>query len=75
MSPDIFSVYSEMILRSIEEMKGIIVGGVNINNIRFADDTVFLAESEEELQDILDIGVQESENKGLSLNCKKTISM
>ena len=42
-----------MILRSIEETKGIKTSGVNINNIRFADDTVFLVEREEELKILL----------------------
>ena len=55
MSPDLFSIYGEIILRSIEEVEGIRVGGVNINNIRFADDTVLVADSEEKLQTLLDI--------------------
>ena len=47
MSPDLFSLYSEVILRSIDTLEGVKIGGVNINNIRFADDTVLIAESEE----------------------------
>ena len=37
-----------MIFRHIEDMEGVIVGGVNINNLRYADDTVLLADSETE---------------------------
>ena len=43
--------------------------------MRYADDTVSLAESQEDLQRLLDVVVAESERKGLSINCKKTESM
>ena len=46
------------------------VGGQNITNLRYADDTILLAESEEDLQKLLDVVVRESELKGLSINCK-----
>ena len=72
MSPDLFSLYTEYIMRNIEDMPGIKVGGCNINNLRYADDTVLIAGSEQELQALLDKVVKESENKGLSLNKKKT---
>ena len=75
MSPDLFNYYSEMILRELEVEKGLKVGGQNITNIRYADDTVLLAESVEDLQKLLDIVVRESELKGLSINCKKTECM
>ena len=45
-SPDLFSLYSE-IMRSLEGKKGFAIGGRNINNIRYADDTVLIADSEE----------------------------
>ena len=75
LSPDLFSLYSEMIMRQIEEIEGLKIGGHNINNIRYADDTVLTADSEEELQELLNKVVEESENKGLELNSKKTESM
>ena len=75
LSPDLFSLYSEMIMRQIEEMEGLKIGGHNINNIRYADDTVLTADSEEKLQELLNKVVEESENKGLELNSKKTESM
>ncbi|GFN86605.1 endonuclease-reverse transcriptase [Plakobranchus ocellatus] len=44
----------------------------NINNLRYADDTVLIAENEKDLQQLLDIVKEESEKKGLELNRKKT---
>ena len=72
LSPDLFSIYSEIIMRALEGMPGIKVGGYNMNNIRYADDTVLIADNENELQEMLDTVVRESEKKGLSLNKKKT---
>jgi len=72
MSPYLFSLYRENILRNIENMPGISIGGYNLNNMRHADNTVLIAGNEQELQSLLDAVVLESENKGLSLNKKKT---
>lgn len=74
-SPDLFNIYSEIILRNIEDHEGIKVGGLNINNLRYADDTVLIADSVEKLQEILTTVARESENKGLQLNAKKTECM
>ena len=54
-----------MILRNIKLREGVRVGGNNVNNLRYADDTVSIADSEEKLQDILTTVTVESENKGL----------
>ncbi len=43
LSPDLFSLYSEYIMRSIEDLPGISVGGRNINSLRYADDIVLIA--------------------------------
>ena len=75
LSPDLFNIYSEMILRGIENLEGINVGGHNINNLRYADDTVLIADSEDKLQEILTTVAEESEKKGLQLNAKKTECM
>ena len=64
-----------MILRNLEESEGLKVNGENLNNLRYADDTSLLAGSEEDLQRLLDIVVEESEKLGLSLNVKKTECM
>ena len=68
----LFNLYSEIIMRSIQDMPGISVGGHNINNLRYADDTVLLAENEKHLQEMINIIAKESLNKGLSLNSRKT---
>ena len=64
-----------MIMRNIEGKGGFRVGGTVINNLRYADDTVIIAETEEELQQLIDIVVRESENKGLYLNGSKSFTM
>ena len=75
LSPDLFSLYSEYIMRSIQGQPGINVGGSIINNLRYADDTVLIATNEEELQAILNIIDSESEAVGLGINIKKTETM
>ena len=55
-----------------EEQAGIKIGGRNISNIRYADDTMLMAESEEELKNLLMRVKEESERPGLRLNIKKT---
>jgi len=75
LSPDLFNFYSEMILRGIAHLDGIKVGGRNLNNLRYADDTALIAESERMLNEILDVVAEESKNKGLELNIAKTESM
>jgi hypothetical protein len=72
MSPELFSLYSEIIMRNLEDLPGISVGGININNLRFADDTILIATNEEDLQTLVDTIVRESSKMGLSLNKKKT---
>ena len=72
MSPDLFSLYSEIIMREIQECEGVRVGGHNLNNIRFADDTALVADSLEKLQQMLNILITSSKDRGLNLNVKKT---
>ena len=72
LSPDLFSLYSEIIMRNIEGQPGIRVGGHNINNLRYADDTVLISENEKDLQQLLNIVESKSKEKGLELNSKKT---
>ena len=61
-----------MILQNIKHHEGVRVGGNNINNLRYAEDTMLIADSEEKLQNILTPITIEGENKGLQLNAKKT---
>ena len=55
-----------------EAHAGIKTAGRNINNLRYADDTTLMAESEEELESLLMKGKEESEKVGLKLNIQKT---
>ena len=55
-----------------ETQAGIKINGRNINNLRYADDTTLMAESEEELKSLLMKVKEESENVGLKLNIQKT---
>ena len=55
-----------------EAQDGIKIAGRNINNLRYADDTTLMAESEEELKSLLKKVKEESEKVGLKLNIQKT---
>ena len=75
LSPCLFNLYAEYIMRNAgleETQAGIKIAGRNINNLRYADDTTLMAESEEELKSLLKVKV-ESEKVGLKLNIQKTI--
>ena len=71
----LFNFYAEYIMRNAgleETQAGIKIAGRNINNLRYADDTTLMAESEEELKRLLMKVKEESENVGLKLNILKT---
>ena len=75
MSPCLFNVYAEYILRNAglkEAQAGIKIAGRNINNLIYADDTTLMAESEEELNRLLMKVKVESEKVDLKLNIQKT---
>ena len=72
LSPTLFNLYTEKIFNKSDELPGYVVGGENLNNLRYADDTALLAESESALQDIVDVVRQNSEEKGLSMNVQNT---
>ena len=70
----LFKFYVEYIMRTAgleEAQAGIKIAGRNINNLRFADDTTFMAESKEELKSFMMKVKEESEKVGLKLNIKK----
>ena len=75
LSPCLFNFYAEYIMRNpgLEEAQaGIKIAGKNINNLRYANDTMLMAESEEELKSLLMKVTEESENYGLKLKIHKT---
>ena len=71
LSPCLFNFYAEYIMRNAgleEAQAGIKIVGRNISNLRYADDTTFMAESEEKLKSLLMKVKVESEKVGLKLN-------
>ena len=73
LSPCLFNSYAEYIMRNTgleEAQAGIKIAGRNINNLRYADETTLMAESEEELKSLLK-GKEESEKVGLKVNTQK----
>ena len=71
----LFNLYTEHIVRNarLDELQaGIKTGGRNINNLRYADDTTLMTESEEELKKFFMSGKEKSEKASLKLNVKKT---
>ena len=75
MSPCLFNFYAEYIMQNAgvdEAQAGIKIAGRNINNIRYADDTTLMAESEEELKSLLMKVKEENKKLGLKPNIQKT---
>ena len=75
LSPCLFNLYADHIMRNAgleEAQAGIKIAGRNINNLRYADDTTLMAESEEQLKSLLIKVKEESEKVDLKLNIQKT---
>ena len=75
MSPCLFNLHTEYILRNAgleEALNGIKIARRIINNLRYADDTTLMAESEEELKSLLMKGKEKSKKVALKLNIQKT---
>ena len=75
MSPCLFNFYAEYIMRNTgleEAQAGIKIARGNVNNLRYADDTTLMVESEEKLKNLLMKMKEESEKVGLKLNIQKT---
>ena len=71
----VYNLYAECIMRNTgleEAQAGIKIAGRNINNLRYVDDTTFVAESEEELKSLLMKVKEESEKVGWKLNIQKS---
>ena len=75
LSPCLFNFYAEYIMRNAgleEAQAGIKIAGRNLNNLRYADDTTLMAESEEELKSLLMKVKEESDKDGLKVNIQET---
>ena len=78
LSPCLFNLYAEYIMENagLDELQaGIKIAGRNINNLRYADDTMLTAESTEKLKSLLMKMKEETEKGGLKLNIQKTKNM
>ena len=74
LSPCLFNLYAEYIMQNAgldKAQAGIKILGININNLRYADDTTLMAESEEELKSLLMRVKEESDKAGLKINIQK----
>ena len=74
LSPCLFNLYAVYIMQNAgldEAQAGIKIAGININNLRYADDTTLIEESKEELKSLL-MKIKDSEKVGLKLNIQKT---
>ena len=74
-SPHLFALYTEMIMMELGDMEGFRICGTVVNDLRYSDDTVIVAESEEQLQRLINVVVDNSEEKGLHLNSAKSFSI
>ena len=75
MSPNLFNLYADYIIQNSglnEAQAGIKIARRNINNLRYADDNILMAENKEELKSLLMKVKEESKNVGLKLNIQKT---
>ena len=59
-------------MNALEDLEGISIGGGNVNNTRYADDTVLIADLEKKLQALMNKLTDECESKGLTINVDKT---
>ena len=75
LSPYLFNIYTELIFRESQDLDGVKINGKNINNLRYADDTVLIAEDREDLQFLTDNVGLHSKEAGLDMNVKKTKTM
>ena len=75
LSPCLFNLYAQYIMRNVgldEAQAGLKISRRNINNLRYADDTIVMSESKEELKSLLMKVKEKSEKVGLKLNIQKT---
>ena len=75
LSPCLFNLYTETIFRHVEDCKGVPIGGTQIDNLRYADDTVLLADSDENLQNMMNKVNEVGKLYDMKVNAKKTKAM
>ena len=70
-SPLLYNTFSERMKQSIENLEGVSLAGMNINNLRYADDTVVIANSEGKLQLLMTTLKEACDTHGMEINSKK----
>ena len=75
LSSSLFNLYTEQILREVGVMKGVTVGGANINNLRYSDDTALLTSNEKDLQDLVTVVNDKGKPYRMEINVMKTKNM
>ena len=75
LSPNHCNLHTEKIFREIEDIPGVVIGGANINNRRYADDTVLLATDTLKSQELINAVYEKGKGYGMSINIKKTTVM
>ncbi|GFO17355.1 endonuclease-reverse transcriptase [Plakobranchus ocellatus] len=75
MSPDLLNLYNDIISKNPDDISGLKINGDNLNNLKYADDTVFITEAGKQHQKLLETVALESKRMGQSLNVKKTECM
>ena len=68
LSPDLFNLYSQKMIEELDDLEGVRVGGVNVTNIRYADDTVLIADTQEKLQELVNALKGACEERGMEIN-------
>ena len=75
LSPSLFNLYTEKIFREVEDLNGVTINGININNLRYADDTALLCFCPNDLQMLLNACNEAGKPYGMEMNIKKTKTM
>ena len=69
--PYVFNIYTEFIFREANDLKGITIHNLNVNNLRYADDTALIAEDKDNLQKIVNKVKEACSKASLDMNVKK----
>ena len=72
LSPDLFSLYTQLMMNELAELDGIKIGGQSVNTIRYAKDMVLLEDTGEKLQRLMGVLKEQCRMKGLKINYSKT---
>ena len=75
LSPSLFNLYTEKMFKEVKDLNGVTINGININNLRYADDTALLCFCTNDLQMLLDACNEAGKSHEMEMNIKKTKTM